>query len=330
MADSSAPRPVPSDASAPLPGPSTHVEEPVAADVEAVLALADRAHEVDGHPPLSDQTRGMLARGRQAWWGLTRSEDGTVTGVAALAPVSDPAGPVVLELVVDPTWRGHGLGAALAEAAATAVRERGLEDRTSVWAHGMLPGSADLAARHGLRPVRELRRMRLERPALEAVPAPVPHDEVRVRAFDPERDAAAWLELNAEAFAHHPEQGGMTAADLADRMEQDWFDPAGFLLAERAGEGPDAGELLGFHWTKVEAGPGSVGEVYVLGVSPRAQGMGLGRALTLAGLRHLEAVPVSAVDLYVDADNTAAVALYASLGFDVSAADVQYRADADG
>ena len=66
------------------------------------------------------------------------------------------------------------------------------------------------------------------------------------------------------------------------------------------------------------------------GHPPQAQGLGLGRAVTLAGLEHLARVPVDVVDLYVDADNAAAVALYESLGFTLFAADAQYRPAAEG
>jgi mycothiol synthase len=67
-----------------------------------------------------------------------------------------------------------------------------------------------------------------------------------------------------------------------------------------------------------------VGEVYVLGVDPAAQGGGLGRALTLVGLRHLRDRGVRGVLLYVEADNPAAIRLYTSLGFTRAAIDVMY------
>jgi mycothiol synthase len=145
----------------------------------------------------------------------------------------------------------------------------------------------------------------------------------RIRAFQPGQDEAAWLALNAAAFAHHPEQGRWTERDLAERMAEPWFDPAGFLLFERDGR------LVGFHWTKVhpagEYGPGPVGEIYVLGVHPDAAGAGLGRLLADAGLNHLAQLGLRSVVLYVDGDNDPALRLYASLGFRTRSVDGLYE-----
>ena len=112
---------------------------------------------------------------------------------------------------------------------------------------------------------------------------------------------------------------------IRDRLREAeaWFDPGGFFLAWRDGR------LLGSHWTKVhpagEAGDQPIGEVYVLGIDPDAQGMRLGRALTDLGLAHLRARGLSHVLLYVEEDNTAAVSLYERSGFTRYAVDVSWR-----
>ncbi len=90
-----------------------------------------------------------------------------------------------------------------------------------------------------------------------------------------------------------------------------------------------AAELLGFHWTKVHGSQRSdhrpddgaehdhdpIGEVYVLGVDPDARGLGLGEALTEAGLLYLRGRGLDQVMLYVDESNPRAVDLYHRLGF---------------
>jgi mycothiol synthase len=128
--------------------------------------------------------------------------------------------------------------------------------------------------------------------------------------------------VTARAFAEHPEQGRWTQHDLDQRLHADWFDPAGFLLAE------SGDRLLGYHWTKVHAElDPPVGEVYVLGVDPSAQGIRLGSALLAAGLRHLLGRGLHTVLLYVEQDNPAAVRLYRRAGFETFSTDIQYAVD---
>ncbi len=277
-----------------------------------VTELARSAAESDGVHPLSEQTLLHLEGEHPgdahflAYAGQPGSGD--LVGYASLGPDGSA------ELVVAPEYRRQGFGTSLLrmllDHGGSALR---------VWAHGRLPGSDELAARLGLSVARELYFLRR---ASAPVPAPVWPEGITVRTFVPGEDDAAWLAVNAAAFADHPEQGSWTQADLADRLEQPWFDPAGFFLAV-----DESGALAGFHWTKVptDEGDSPSGEVYVVGVSPDHQGSGLGKALTLEGLRHLqEDRHLPAIVLYVDGTNTAARALYTKLGFTTAALDVQF------
>jgi len=94
------------------------------------------------------------------------------------------------------------------------------------------------------------------------------------------------------------------------------------LNGQRAEDTGD-GAMLGFHWTKIH--PDGVGEVYVVGIDPDAQGRGLGRSLTLAGLHYLRERGVREVMLYADEENTAAISMYRKLGFTPARTDAMYR-----
>jgi mycothiol synthase len=267
-------------------------------EVAAVLELTEEAAEADGVRPLGESA---LLRLRDGGGAVLAYDGGTLAGAAVL---DGGAG----EFVVRPALRRRGHGRALATALVGRVE--------NVWAHGELPGAVALAGSLGFERFRALWRMR--RPLGEPLPEVTTPSGVRVRTFEAGRDEDAWIRVNARAFADHPEQGRWTRADLERREREPWFSPEGFFLAERDDE------LLGFHWTKVhEDGP--IGEVYVVGVDPGAQGLGLGRVLTLTGLRHLQSLGLPAVMLYVDESNTAATRLYAKLGFQRRSTDAMYR-----
>jgi len=188
-----------------------------------------------------------------------------------------------------------------------------------VWAHGNLEPARATAAALDLVVARELWQMR--RSLAELPPATIP-DGMRITTYSGPADDAELLRVNNAAFAWHPEQSGWTAADIAERRGEGWFDPGGVFLAVDE----QTGALLGFHWTKVHGG--ELGEVYVVGVDPAAQGRGVGVALTLIGLHYLaerlSSSPAPTVMLYVEADNSAAVNTYQRLGFEVYAVDAAY------
>ncbi|MER6674423.1 mycothiol synthase [Streptomyces sp. NPDC000983] len=281
---------------------------------EAVLALLAEAARADGQQAVSEQGRLQLRGGdREGVSHLLLTVGGELVGYAQLED-TDPVEAPAAELVVHPAHRGHGHGRALGSALLAASGKR-----LRVWAHGGHAAARHLAQVLGLTLFRELRQMRRPLAGLD-LPEPGLPGDVTVRSFVPGRDDSGWLAVNAAAFAHHPEQGSLGQRDLDDRMAEPWFDPEGFFLAERAGE------LIGFHWTKVHAEEG-LGEVYVLGVRPGAQGGGLGKALTSVGLRYLAGRGVGTAMLYVDADNKAAVSVYERMGFVTYETDLMYRTE---
>lgn len=165
------------------------------------------------------------------------------------------------------------------------------------------------ASAHGLGERRDLYQMRRPLPVERSEPGWV--EPPPTRAFRPgTADEDAWIATNNRAFAADPDQSSFTAERLHARMEEAWFDADGFRLHERAGK------LAAFCWTKIHRDhEPQLGEIYVIGVDPEFQGLGLGRGLTLAGLDWLAGRGIGVGMLYVAAANTAAVSLYRSLGF---------------
>ncbi len=317
-------------------------------ELSAVALVVERATEADGVRPLSEHVSLHLRHGGDAAVRhvLVYAGPDRLAGYGHLDVTDEVAGSSA-ELVVDPELRGQGFGRLL-------VRQLLAETpdgRLRLWSHGGNAAAAALARSMGFTVSRSLWQMR--RSLYAPLPEPVLPAGVEIRTFRPGLDDEAWLAVNARAFAAHPEQGRWTAADLSRRIGEPWFDPGGFFLAVRPGP-PE--RLAGFHWTKVHGGGGPdghahahepepghdrghphqhedpqhghepIGEVYVVGVDPDEQGTGLGRALTLVGLRHLRAAGLPEAMLYVDEDNGPAIRLYTDLGFTHWDTDVMFTA----
>ena len=268
------------------------LDPPLREDVRRLISAVEAR---DGAPPLSDHA--MLELGHARAVHVTVRDGSELVGYAQLdADVAEIAD-------------GRQASAAL-----LATLEEHADEHLLVWSHGKHSPVGPAAEARGYARHRAL--WQLRRPLGDIPDAPLP-EGVTIRSFGPGRDEDAWLRVNAAAFAEHAEQGRWTRADIEAREAEPWFDPAGFLLAERSGT------LLGFHWTKVHEN--GIGEVYVLGVAPATKGLRLGPALLTAGLEHLRDRGLDTVMLYVDESNTTAMRLYERFGFIRHDVDVQYR-----
>jgi len=302
--------------------------------IDLAVRLIDRITEFDGLSPVSEHVLLHLRHGgddQGRHFLLWR--DGTLVAYAHLDITDEVEGPSA-ELAVAPEVREATLGRALI----TAVLAATPKGEMRLWAHGEQAEAGAWALSLGFRHLRTLWQMR--RSLLAPLPQAVFPDDVVLRTFIPGIDDEEWVAVNALAFADHMEQGDWTIEDLHLRMQEPWFSVPGFLVAADR----HSGRMLGFHWTKVHGATDAdhhdghtahghvheaIGEVYVVGVDPTLQGKGLGRALTLAGLHHMRSLGLVQSMLYVDADNTAAITLYESMGFSRWDVDVMYRYQPD-
>ncbi len=184
-------------------------------------------------------------------------------------------------------------------------------DGAQLWIREVAAGDDEAARRHGFEPYRDLWQLRCRLPA---EPSGLP-----TRAFSID-DLDDFVTVNNRAFHWHPEQGGLTAGDVRDRMAEPWFDADGFRLHHRDGR------LAGFCWTKVHSDQDPpLGEIYVIAVDPDFSGRGLGRPMTLAGLEWLSARGLAVGMLYVESDNHRANVVYRRIGFERHHTDRAYR-----
>lgn len=295
--------------------------------LDEILDLLEQARRIEGHAPVGEHKASHLAVGARGWVGILAYDEQRLVGYAhtrwnSWTGPEPPAPRLAVEVVVHPDWYDEPVARhLLAETRAVLGRAGG--GLLYLWVHRVEDARDTLASRLGFTIQRELAYMSRD---LHPHPRrPVLPEGIVLRAYRPGEDDAALLAVNNAAFEGHPENGAWTPDELAARRGLGWFDPEGLLTAWR-GE-----ELLGFHWTKWhghtdEEAPAHepVGEVYVLGVDPAAQGLGLGRALLRAGLTHLAGRGCRQAVLYVDTASTGAVALYVSEGFTTRYQEVCY------
>ena len=289
---------------------------------EQVLSLIKAAQDLDNTPAIAEHVLLHLRHGGdKADSHLVIQKDNQVIGYAHLDKTDQVAGPSV-ELVIHPDHRGSGIGSDLLK---SAIEVCG--NKIRLWSHGDLSQARALAESNNFIKLRTVIQMSKE---LNEV-LPIDRD-YEIRSFLPELDNKAWLALNNQAFANHPEQGNWSEADLLVRLNEDWFDEKGFFVAQ------EGAELIGFCWTKIHGGHSHshpsgddhhdhapIGEIYVTAVSKEHVGKGIGKALTITGLNFLKYQGLDNAMLYVDKNNQVAFNLYKSLGFVESGRDVLYK-----
>jgi len=297
---------------------------------EAVLKLIASTTAFDNTPPIAEQILLHLRHGGdKADSHLLVEQENQVIGYAHLDQTDLVAGPSV-ELVVDPKFRGAGVGKHLL-AKAIEICGNGLR----LWVHGDQPAARALATSFGfekIRTVLQMSRVLTDIQQLPKVNINGINQDIVTRSFLPGIDSDAWLSLNNKVFKDHPEQGNWQLSDLNIRLGEEWFDKQGFFLAEVNNK------IIGSTWTKIHGSHihqheadkqshahAAIGEIYITAVDQEYSGCGIGKALTITALNYLKYKGLSDAMLYVDFDNKAALNLYQSLDFTKFSMDILYK-----
>ena len=298
------------------------------ADIPAVIALINAADAVDGADEATSAAEfrlwvgGQLTPGNHA---VAVTAAGTIVGYGDVHHPADDEGARGW-VVVDPTWRGHGIGTALVAWVRERARNMGV-----LWIDFAIDVrliQANVWIAHlGYEPVRTYTRWRLASAApLPAGPLP---PGLRLRTFQPEQDEAAVHGILNASFADHRNANVVTNAQMTDNLRRPGFNPRGLLLAEET-TGDHNGWIVGLCWCYINPDEQrrrceQTGWINDLGVDPAYRRNGLGRALLAHGIMWLRAQGVDCIELWVDSGNRAAVALYTDTGFRVNKTVVDYR-----
>ncbi len=277
--------------------------------MEEVSQLITAAWRADGARPLNDHLWLDLREGGRHGFAGVIARDTSHHHAVGYCQVSRGNESWSLDLIIHPVHRYDSLEIApdLIRAALDVVASEG-GGHVHWWVFEPNNIHRQLATEVGLRQGRRLLQMRRALPLQPELTSEIA--DFASCAFRPGIDESEWLKVNNSAFSHHPEQGAWSLDVLESRISEPWFDADGFRLHH------DNDVLNAFCWTKIhrDTEP-AIGEIYVIAVDPSVSGRGLGRLMTIAGLHYIEQQGVSEAMLYVDADNTSAVAMYIALGF---------------
>lgn len=269
--------------------------------VNAVQGLEGTPRAFD--PPFMEEWLRLPGRSAEADC-LLASSGGALLGYMFVHQ-ERPISRIVLEGGVLPAHRGKGVGTQLFDWALECGRKASASIAHVAAQEGDTDQTAFLEAR-GFTLVRHHVQMRWSG---DSVPKPKLPEGFSFRPFQT-GDEAGLTEAQNAAFSTQWGFSPNTVEQVAYSVNMSRSDPGGVALL-MAGD-----EVAGYCWTQTAGEDTSiVGSVLMIGVHPKYQGKGLGRAVLFCGMGALLQRGIQVVELTVDRDNAAARELYTSVGF---------------
>jgi mycothiol synthase len=169
---------------------------------------------------------------------------------------------------------------------------------------------------------------RMARPLSEPVREPTLPEGYRLRHAEGEEDIKPWVDCFNKSFIDHWGFHPETVEERRHRLKRPGYRPEQDLVAVA----PDGSFAAFCLWYLDEVGNAqrgtSDGWIGLLGTRRGHRGIGLGRAMLLAGLQRLKDEGADTAKLGVDAENpTGALGLYERAGFEKVATRISYHKD---
>lgn len=302
--------------------PGFRLRRPDMADALAVSQIfhrADMEEFGESDYPLDDLISDWQELNlQQNGWLIT---DGEERPVACVTLADHGSGRFELHGIVDPGWRGRGLGSsllALAEERARALEPAvpaGLRTVLRTHVNGFHQPATELLAQKGFSPVRRFWRMEIRFD--EAPGAPTWPAGFDLRAFQPGQHEAVAHALHQECFADHYGFVPEPPEQWLKRTQRKEFDPSLWhLLFE--GEEPCGFAFCSYY--------GEAGWIAHLGIRRPWRGKGLGELILRQMFHEFGQRGRLRVGLGVDSENlTGATRLYERVGMQVVRQFVRYE-----
>ena len=253
---------------------------------------------------------------------LVAEEDGEVIGTAqvALAHESPEPGQGMLNIYVHPDRTRRGAGELLVRASEAHLSERGARNLYA-WVLDE-PGNRAFAERHGYRPGRSARFLRLDLTADTLPPLQPPPPGVELRGADEFGDDPRPLfELDAETTRDEPSDVDTELTDYASWVEENWRHP--LLSRELTTVAFVEGRPAAFSvaWTDPARRRYATA---MTGTARAHRGRGLAKLVKNASLHRARAAGFTEALTGNDAGNEPMLAINKWFGYEVCATEVRY------
>jgi len=228
-----------------------------------------------------------------------------------------------ISIAVIPEFRNRGIEQHLMEFSLDYLRSRSI-GTAKRWAHGLEGWKHDLAREYGFRDVRHTYMMRWQRQnAPEAIPPPrdIKLEHVMFKEASDELIGRFTDNFNT-SFADHYDFSSVQVKDLIK-----WRDISrNFSRITFAKKDDEIAGVCLYDVSTVfnEENNTRIGWADILGVNPEYRKMGIGRTLLSTAMQWIWEQGMDTIYLGMDAENSRALGLYTSLGYEIHQESINY------